>query len=136
MTKDITQYCGGGHKGFVYSRMQTMRLHFKWFRYSQCSCIVASLLSLPLRVMACDVSNVLGMMKELRCSKTEKFTENSAANAWNLNFNNGNFNNNNKTNANSVRPVSAFDSMDAICALGYIKYSNSRTNYKENIKIW
>lgn len=35
-------------------------------------------------------------------------TENSATNAWNLNFNNGNQNNNNKsTNRNRVRPVSA-----------------------------
>ena len=35
-------------------------------------------------------------------------TENSANNAWNLNFNNGNQNNNNKsTNRNRVRPVSA-----------------------------
>ena len=36
-------------------------------------------------------------------------TENSAQNAWNLNFNNGNQNNNNKsTNQNRVRPVSAY----------------------------
>lgn len=126
----MTRYCGGGHKGFVHSRMQTMRLHFKWFRHSQCSCIVVFLLSLSLRVMACDVSTMLGMKKELRCNKTEKFTENSATNAWNLNFNNGNFYNNNKTNANSVRPVSAFDKLDAICASGYIKYSNRKKTTK------
>lgn len=36
-------------------------------------------------------------------------TENSATNAWNLNFSNGNQNNNNKsTNQNRVRPVSAY----------------------------
>ena len=36
-------------------------------------------------------------------------TENSATNAWNLNFNNGNQNNNTKsTNQYRVRPVSAF----------------------------
>ena len=35
-------------------------------------------------------------------------TENDAANAWNLNLNNGNMNNNTKaTNRNRVRPVSA-----------------------------
>mgnify|MGYP006988825736 CR=1 FL=1 len=38
-----------------------------------------------------------------------EITENSATNAWNLNFSNGNFNNNNKVNENRVRPVSAFD---------------------------
>ena len=47
-------------------------------------------------------------------AKTENITENSATNAWNLNFNNGNFNNNNKTNENSVRPVSDFYSKTAI----------------------
>ena len=46
-------------------------------------------------------------------AKTENITENSATNAWNLNFNNGNFNNN-KTNENSVRPVSDFYSKTAI----------------------
>ena len=36
-------------------------------------------------------------------------TENSAQNAWNLNFNNGNQNNNDKSsNQYRVRPVSAF----------------------------
>ena len=36
-------------------------------------------------------------------------TENSATNAWNLNFNNGNQNNNDKsTNQYRVRPVSAY----------------------------
>ena len=36
-------------------------------------------------------------------------TENSATNAWNLNFSNGNQNNNNKsTNQNRARPVSAY----------------------------
>ena len=47
-------------------------------------------------------------------AKTEIITENSATNAWNLNFNNGNFNNNNKTNEYSVRPVSDFYSKTAI----------------------
>ena len=38
-------------------------------------------------------------------------TENSAQNAWNLNFNNGNQNNNDKSsNQYRVRPVSAFAS--------------------------
>lgn len=34
--------------------------------------------------------------------------QNSATNAWNVNFNNGNANNNTKTNTNRVRPVSDF----------------------------
>lgn len=36
-------------------------------------------------------------------------TENSAANAWNLNFSSGNLNNNNKNNTNSVRAVCALE---------------------------
>lgn len=35
--------------------------------------------------------------------------ENSATNAWNINFSNGNLNNNNKQNNNSVRAVAALD---------------------------
>ena len=35
-------------------------------------------------------------------------TENSANNAWNVNFNNGNVNNNNKTNNRYVRAAFAF----------------------------
>ena len=60
-------------------------------------------------------SVMVGIMKELRCNNRACFTENSATNAWNLNFNDGNFNNNNKTNENSVRPVSAFDRIHFMC---------------------
>ncbi len=39
-------------------------------------------------------------------------TENSAANAWNVNLNNGNTNNNNKsTNSNQVRCVRKWDTV-------------------------
>lgn len=38
---------------------------------------------------------------------TAESTENSATNAWNINFSNGNLNNNNKQNTNSVRAVAA-----------------------------
>lgn len=44
----------------------------------------------------------------LRTRNWQESSENSATNAWNVNFNNGNLNNNNKTNENRVRPVSAF----------------------------
>lgn len=48
----------------------------------------------------------------LRTRKLRKPSENSATNAWNVNFNNGNLNNNNKTNENRVRPVSAYHRED------------------------
>ncbi len=48
----------------------------------------------------------------LRVRKLRKPSENSATNAWNVNFNNGNLNNNNKTNENRVRPVSAYHRED------------------------
>lgn len=53
----------------------------------------------------------MGLLLTLSIDKDKEAiwsTENSATNAWNLNFNNGNQNNNNKsTNRNRVRPVSA-----------------------------
>lgn len=46
-------------------------------------------------VLSCIVKN----------KATQKLTENSQTNAWNLNLSNGNVNNNNKKNTNRVRPV-------------------------------
>ena len=108
MTKDII-LSGFTHRGLFSLRMITMCISFKWMPYSQrlIRTLATWLNTVIIVVLAFSVT--MGLMKELRCFKRVCLTENSATNAWNLNFNNGNFNNNNKTNENSVRPVSELD---------------------------
>ena len=104
MTKDILTASGKIHRGSNHLRMATMCFSFKWMHLYQ---RLGHLNTNEIVVLA--FSSLVGLMKEIRIRKCACLTENSATNAWNLNFNNGNFNNNNKTNENSVRPVSAFD---------------------------
>ena len=130
MTKDMFQYSRDSHRGlFSLSLAGAMCFSFKWASHSQRSVQGLNVASLvghhhafrniaAIVVLASSAAMVL--MKELRIRKRTCFTENSATNAWNLNFNNGNFNNNNKTNENLVRPVSASDrihkTINKVCA--------------------
>ena len=104
------QYSRDSHRGlFSFSLAGAMCFSFKWASHSQRSVQGLNVASLvghhhafrniaAIVVLASSAAMVL--MKELRIRKWTCFTENSATNAWNLNFNNGNFNNNNKTNEN------------------------------------
>ena len=122
MTKDILTASGITHRGSYRLRTTAMCCSFKWMPNSQRLChvhIVRYSLNIVMFVVLA-FSVTMGIMKELRCNNRACFTENSATNAWNLNFNNGNFNNNNKTNENLVRPVSASDrihkTINKVCA--------------------
>ena len=126
------QYSRDSHRGLFSPRTGAMCFSFKWASHSQRSVqglYVAALVRCKhifrniatIVVLASSAAMVL--MKELRIRKWTCFTENSATNAWNLNFNNGNFNNNNKTNENLVRPVSASDKEHNI--------KNLRSDFKE-----
>ena len=105
MTKDVYPQRGGTQKGLT--RLRTIALCFS-FQKVALHPVVWLLLNIVVFVVLA-FSTTMGHTKVLRISKWASLTENSATNAWNLNFNNGNFNNNNKTNENSVRPVSDFE---------------------------
>lgn len=117
MTKDILTASVITHRGSYRLRTAAMCYSFKWMPNSQrlyyVHIVRYSLNIVMFVVLAFSVA--VGIMKELRCNNRACFTENSATNAWNLNFNDGNFGNNNKTNENSVRPVSAFDRIHFMC---------------------
>jgi hypothetical protein len=105
MTKDVYPQRGGTQKGL--NRLRTIALCFS-FQKVALHPVVWLIINIVVFVVLA-FSTTMGHTKVLRTRKWVSLTENSATNAWNLNFNNGNFNNNNKTNENSVRPVSAFD---------------------------
>ena len=124
MTKDIFTASGKTHRGSNCLRTATMCFSFKWVPRSQ------RLSHNTNEIVVLAFSSLVDLMKELRIRKWACLTENSATNAWNLNFNNGNFNNNNKTNENSVRPVSAFD-RNILCV--YVSATNDNGYNRRNI---
>ena len=131
MTKDII-LSGFTHRGSLSSWTATMCISFKWMPHSQrLGHVLLSRLKRCYVRCSRVISVATGLMKELRCIKRVCLTENSATNAWNLNFNNGNFNNNNKTNENSVRPVSAFDRFYLSCDCALNKQGLSNRLIKE-----
>ena len=105
MTKDVYPQRGGTQKGL--NRLRTIALCFS-FQKVALHPVVWLIINIVVFVVLA-FSTTMGHTKVLRTRKWVGLTENSATNAWNLNFNNGNFNNNNKTNENSVRPVSDFE---------------------------